>query len=218
MTPEEFLKQEHEDKGYEDSCFNGVKGVDFCNIQSDIFTPEEVIAFTEAYIAQLTTIKSSTNDLIKELRDRGLALSIWSIGDVKTQCISMEVTLSNDQMLEVLKRADKYHDANDGINWTVLSFHIAEILRKSLFEKKQESEKMKNLFLAYFDGSFNVDPKPDVLSTYAMGVTKLEYEDGTLTVHLRRPGLLIGKRGSTINALSKYLECKVLPIEVDILK
>ena len=218
MTPEEFLKQEYEDKGYENSCFSGIEGVDFSNIQSDIFTSEEVIAFTEAYIAQLTTIKSSTNDLIQELRDRGFALSIWQIGDIKHQCKRMEVTLSKDQMLEVLKRADKNHDANIGINWTVLSCHIDDVLRKSILEKKQESERMKHLFLAYFDGSFNIDAKPNVSSTYEMGVTKVEYEDGTLTVHLRRPGLLIGKRGSTINDLSKYLECKILPIEVDLLK
>jgi ribosomal protein S3 len=37
-------------------------------------------------------------------------------------------------------------------------------------------------------------------------------------VHLRRPGLLIGKGGRTINALAEYLDCKIDIVEVDLYK
>jgi len=49
-----------------------------------------------------------------------------------------------------------------------------------------------------------------------MGVCKLEFEEETniLTVHLRRPGLLIGKAGSTIIKLKEYLECDIKIEEV----
>jgi len=63
---------------------------------------------------------------------------------------------------------------------------------------KQETLKAKEIkrsFLIYFDGSYGIDPAPYIPNTYTMGVCKLEYKDDTLTVYLRRPGLLIGKGG-----------------------
>jgi ribosomal protein S3 len=49
-----------------------------------------------------------------------------------------------------------------------------------------------------------------------MGVCNLEYfeETNTLMVHLRRPGLLIGKAGTSINKLSKNIGCKIDITEV----
>lgn len=41
-----------------------------------------------------------------------------------------------------------------------------------------------------------------------MGVCKLEYKNNKLTVHLRRPELLIGKGGKTIDALAEHLDAK----------
>jgi hypothetical protein len=75
---------------------------------------------------------------------------------------------------------------------------------------------VKRSFETYFDGVYDIEPRPGVPGTYSMGICKLEFdcESDTLTVHLRRPGLLIGKAGRTINDLKEYLECKVEIIEV----
>ena len=75
---------------------------------------------------------------------------------------------------------------------------------------------LKRSFEVYFDGCYGFEPQPDVPNTYAMGVCKLEYEEqsDTLAVHLRRPGLLIGKAGKTINALTEHLGCNMKIVEV----
>jgi len=52
------------------------------------------------------------------------------------------------------------------------------------------------------------------IDTYRIGVTKLAFADGILTVWLRRPGLLIGKGGSTIKAIEERLGCKIAIEEV----
>ena len=83
--------------------------------------------------------------------------------------------------------------------------------------KREKSDSIKSLFETYFDGCYEVEPQErDNPSTYSRGVCKLEYseKDNNLTVHLRRPGLLIGKAGRTINNLKKWLECEVSIIEV----
>ena len=83
--------------------------------------------------------------------------------------------------------------------------------------EREKSDRIKSLFETYFDGCYDIEPQEvDNPSTYSMGVCKLEYneKDNTLTVHLRRPGLIIGKAGRTINKLKEWLECEVSIIEV----
>ena len=65
-------------------------------------------------------------------------------------------------------------------------------------------------FELFFDGCYGIVPEVQS-STYDMGVSLIEYnqKDNTLTVFLRRPGLLIGKGGETIDKLKKYLGCEV---------
>lgn len=84
--------------------------------------------------------------------------------------------------------------------------------------KIRRAKEVKRLFLIYFDGCYGIDSVKNTSNTFAMGVCKLEYKGGTLTVHLRRPGLLIGKGGCIINALAKHLGCKIDIVEVDLLK
>ena len=71
-------------------------------------------------------------------------------------------------------------------------------------------------FETYFDGCYGVDAQPNTSNTYAMGVCRLDFDEkeNTLDVHLRIPGLLIGKAGTIINKLEEWLECKVKIIEV----
>jgi len=84
----------------------------------------------------------------------------------------------------------------------------------------ENSKRLKSLFVTYFDGCYEIDPEPHTSNTFAMGVCKLEYKDeqNELTVHLRRPGLLIGKGGRTIDALAKQLDCKIGIVEVNLCK
>ena len=87
-------------------------------------------------------------------------------------------------------------------------------------QDSENSRRAKSLFLTYFDGCYGIDAEPNTANTFAMGVCKLEYKDkeNELVVHLRRPGLLIGKGGCIIDALSKHLECKIGVIEVNLQK
>jgi thioredoxin-related protein len=97
---------------------------------------------------------------------------------------------------------------------------------KNLFNKLMQkthkesatSKKIKSLFITYFDGYY-IDATPNIPTTYTMGVCKLEYKDkeNKLIVHLRRPELLIGRKGNTIETLQKYLECNIEIIEISIL-
>jgi hypothetical protein len=82
---------------------------------------------------------------------------------------------------------------------------------------KDKSRHIKSLFETYFDGCYGVEPQePNNPSTYAMGVCKLEWDEkeNNLTVHLRRPGLMIGKGGSAFDKLKEWLECKISIVEV----
>jgi len=82
----------------------------------------------------------------------------------------------------------------------------------------ENSKRLKSLFITYFDGCYGVDAELNTPNTFAMGVCKLEYKENELTVHLRRPGLLIGKGGRTIDALAKRLDCKIGIVEVNLQK
>ena len=90
-----------------------------------------------------------------------------------------------------------------------------------LFSQDNEKGKtIKSLFLTYFDGCYGVDAHTNASNTFVMGVCKLEYKEkeNELIVHLRRPGLLIGKGGSIIDAVAKYLDCKIGVVEVNLYK
>jgi len=79
---------------------------------------------------------------------------------------------------------------------------------------------IKNKFILFFDGCYGIDSVENDLNTFTMGVCKLDYNenDNILTVYLRRPGLLIGKAGTTIDAIQKFLNCKIYIKEVSLLK
>lgn len=95
---------------------------------------------------------------------------------------------------------------------------ILSIVKPRFSQDLEQAKKVKNLFLIYFDGCYGIDSVENTPNTFAMGVCKLDYKDNVLTVHLRRPGLLIGKGGCIIDALAKHLECKIDIVEVNLLK
>lgn len=73
-----------------------------------------------------------------------------------------------------------------------------------------------SLFMTYFDGVYDIQPRVKNLNTFILGVCKLSFDENenTLHVYLRRPGLLIGKAGENIKALQEYLDCNVYVHEV----
>ena len=80
----------------------------------------------------------------------------------------------------------------------------------------------KREFLLLIDGcgtfEYEVEPIVKGINSYHIGVCKIEFteNDNTLHVHLRRPGLLIGRHGETINKIQKELECKIKLSEVEL--
>jgi len=95
---------------------------------------------------------------------------------------------------------------------------ILSIVMPRFSQDLKQAKKVKNMFLIYFDGCYDIEAVENTSNTFAMGVCKLEYENNKLTIHLRRPGLLIGKGGCTIDALQKHLDCKIDIVEVNLLK
>ena len=98
--------------------------------------------------------------------------------------------------------------------YTLLGFRY---FKENESENESENErKIKSLFETYFDDCYGVDAQQNTSSTYTMGIYQLNFDEhkNILSVHLRRPGLLIGKQGSIIEAVEKYLECKIKIIEV----
>lgn len=93
-------------------------------------------------------------------------------------------------------------------------------LDAAIVAAKEKERRIKSLFMTYFDGCYDTDPMPGTANTFHMGVCKLEYNavDNCLVVHLRRPGLLIGKGGKTVDDLAKYLECGIEIKEIDLMK
>lgn len=83
---------------------------------------------------------------------------------------------------------------------------------------EDKSKYYKSLFITYFDGCDGITPEPNVPSTYQMGVCKLEYVEmkNKLIIHLRRPGLLIGKGGKTIDTFSKWICASIEIVEVNL--
>ena len=47
----------------------------------------------------------------------------WNVDDV----LSLDDTLTTDQCIEVLEKAENNHDANHGISWDTLSSYIDDV-------------------------------------------------------------------------------------------
>lgn len=94
---------------------------------------------------------------------------------------------------------------------SIVKFRFCKITSET-----KKSKRIKSLFETYFDGCYGVDTQEYVSNTYVMGICKLDYNEkkNILTVHLRRPGLLIGKQGRIIEDVEKYLKCKIKIIEI----
>ena len=52
---------------------------------------------------------------------------IWNLDDVKQQAKTMGIKITQDEAREVLDRVVRKFDANDGVNWSVLAYHISQV-------------------------------------------------------------------------------------------
>jgi len=91
---------------------------------------------------------------------------------------------------------------------------VLSIVDPRYSEKQKQAERIKRRFIYYFDSEYSTQ----TYDTFSMGVCKLEYKDNTLTVYLRRPGLLIGARGVTIDDVSEHLKCNIRIVEIILIK
>lgn len=107
---------------------------------------------------------------------------------------------------------------------------IKEILKRmkkgERFKSAQESSNSdvqrlvsdaKLHFTTMLDGVFDQPPLFKGIDTFTLGVCKLECIDNVLHVYLRRPGLLIGKHGATIDAIKKELDMDIHIHEANLL-
>jgi len=76
---------------------------------------------------------------------------------------------------------------------------------------------MKLRFLSLIDGYYDGEPMVDGISSYTIGLCKMEYINDIFHIHLRRPGLLIGKKGETITKITKLMGVPLKVHEFDLL-
>lgn len=73
--------------------------------------------------------KIETEDLIQELLNRGYVRVLWHKDDVESTAVDLGVTLTEQQIEQVIDNISHYHDANIGVNWYVIQHHIENVLQ-----------------------------------------------------------------------------------------
>jgi ribosomal protein S3 len=78
-------------------------------------------------------------------------------------------------------------------------------------KNKKKQAKVYRSFMTACDGVGEWLEPVSNCSTTQMGVTQLYYDikNNKLHVFLQRPGLLIGKAGSNIDIIEKYINCQI---------
>lgn len=80
----------------------------------------------------------------------------------------------------------------------------------------------KNNFRTFFEGCYSVDPVIPI-SIISFGITNITFNKTNdnvihMVITLTRPGMLIGRAGSTYNAITNYLNTKDEPFVIDIIE
>lgn len=74
----------------------------------------------------LKIIKS--NELLKELRDRGYALSVWSDLDVLGRAKELNINCDKNQAFYICSQMDKKQDSNLGITWDTVDYYLEKLI------------------------------------------------------------------------------------------
>lgn len=70
-----------------------------------------------------------TEELIQELCSRGLVRVLWNKEDIEMTAQSrFDITLTNEQVNEVVESIESSFDANVGVNWDVIADNIDYII------------------------------------------------------------------------------------------
>lgn len=62
------------------------------------------------------------------LKENGYLSPMWHIDDIKGVAENKGVDLTKEQLLKVVDSIEHNHDANIGINWDNIDYHINEII------------------------------------------------------------------------------------------
>ena len=69
------------------------------------------------------------------LKDAGYIMGLWHEDDIRAYADSNDIKLTKKQVADVKGNIERYHDANQGINWEVIQCHIDMV--------KEDSKKKK---------------------------------------------------------------------------
>jgi ferric iron reductase protein FhuF len=70
-----------------------------------------------------------TEELIQELQNRGYIRVLWNKEDIEmTAQTRFDITLTNEQLNEVVESIESSFDANVGVNWDVIADNIDYII------------------------------------------------------------------------------------------
>lgn len=69
-----------------------------------------------------------TEDLIQELMKRGYIRVLWHKNDIEDEAERMGITLTENQIENVIGYLESNHDANNGVNWDVINYVIGTVI------------------------------------------------------------------------------------------
>lgn len=69
-----------------------------------------------------------TEDLIQELLSRGFIRVLWNKDDIINTAFNLGVTLTDEQVDEVVDNIEHRFDANIGVNWNIIEYHIKNLV------------------------------------------------------------------------------------------
>jgi hypothetical protein len=78
-------------------------------------------------------VGKSQEDAYKALKEywrERIAVS-WSVDDVIGRAEDRDISITEEQALDVLNSLEHNHDCNEGINWLVIDCHIDFLLEKA---------------------------------------------------------------------------------------
>jgi len=62
--------------------------------------------------------------------DDVIAIAIWTVADVKAKAKEMKVRLTKQEAESVLWDVERFHNANEGINWNTLEVSISSVIQE----------------------------------------------------------------------------------------
>ena len=70
-----------------------------------------------------------TEELIQELQNRGYIRLLWNKEDIEMMAQTrFDITLTNEQLNEVVESIESSFDANVGVNWDVIADNIDYVI------------------------------------------------------------------------------------------